>query len=47
VLNDRALLERLTAAAAAARPMIRSVDDEMAEIVSLYGEVVKARRGSR
>ena len=47
VLDDRALLERLTAAAAAARPMIRSVDDEMAEIVSLYGEVVKARRRSR
>ena len=47
VLNDRALLERLTAGAEAARPMVLSVDDEMAEIVSLYGEVVKARRGSR
>ena len=46
VLDDRALLERLTAGAAASRPMIRSVDDEMAEIASLYGEVVRARRGS-
>ena len=47
VLDDRALLERLTAGAAASRPMIRSVDDEMAAITSLYGEVVRARRGSR
>jgi glycosyltransferase involved in cell wall biosynthesis len=43
LLDDRALLARLTAGAVATRPGIRSLDDEMAEMAELYREVVLAR----
>jgi glycosyltransferase involved in cell wall biosynthesis len=42
LLDDRALLERLTAGAVSTRPSIRSLDDEMAEMAELYKEVVLA-----
>jgi glycosyltransferase involved in cell wall biosynthesis len=42
ILDDRALLGRLTAGSAATRSTIRSIDDETADLVALYGEVVRA-----
>jgi len=42
ILDDRALLGRLTAGSGATGSTIRSIDDETADLVSLYGDVVRA-----
>jgi glycosyltransferase involved in cell wall biosynthesis len=42
ILDDRDLLGRLTAGSVAAGSTIRSIDDETADLVALYGEVVRA-----